>query len=275
MKILCLGASFTGTYLASNFGNDNTIKFLTRQPSLVKNRGFIAINSILSDEIDAPELILDTIPPVLDANGELSLPYGNIIDKLISSIEKVVYLHISSTSVYASSFRSSNNIDVPVVDEDTPASPDTNRGETRLKLEDHILKRYDNSRIIRAGGIYGPDRSLINRFVHGNFSRINDDNRMVSRIHVWDLCRIILSFGKINPSVITNVVNGVDELSSSNQESFAYIEKVTGIPAPVNLKADTIVGRKVTSKYALNLLDNKYTFPTFQEGFLDCINEKE
>ena len=22
-------------------------------------------------------------------------------------------------------------------------------------------------------------------------------------------------------------------------------------------------------------LDNKYTFPTFQEGFLDCINEKE
>ena len=98
---------------------------------------------------------------------------------------------------------------------------------------------------------------------------------MVSRIHVWDLCRIILSFGKINPSVITNVVNGVDELSSSNQESFAYIEKVTGIPAPVNLKAATIVGRKVTSKYALNLLDNKYTFPTFQEGFLDCINEKE
>ena len=132
MKILCLGASFTGTYLASNFGNDNTIKFLTRQPSLVKNRGFIAINSILSDEIDAPELILDTIPPVLDANGELSLPYGNIIDKLISSIEKVVYLHISSTSVYASSFRS-------VIILMFPSLMKTHRLALTLKEEKHGL----------------------------------------------------------------------------------------------------------------------------------------
>ena len=98
---------------------------------------------------------------------------------------------------------------------------------------------------------------------------------MVSRIHVMDLCRIILSFGKIHTGVRTNIVNGVDRLSSSNQKTFAYIQKVTGIPIPVSVNQDTVIGRKITSKYAMALLSNKYFFPTFREGFLDCINDKE
>ena len=170
MKILCLGASFTGTFLASNFANDNTIKFLTRQPSLVKRLGFDVINSTLTKEIGSPTLILDTIPPVFDKAGELSLPYGSAIDSLMSSNPKIVYLHISSTSIYPSNFSSNENSELPILDEDTPASPDTKRGEVRLKLEDNIVNRYDNARIIRAGGIYGPNRSLINRLIDGNFS---------------------------------------------------------------------------------------------------------
>ena len=275
MKILCLGASFTGTYMASNFGNDNTIKFLTRQPSLVKNRGFFAIDPVSSHEIDTPDLILDTIPPIQEESGRFSLPYGNIVDRLMSSKQDVIYIHISSTSVYPSNFTSSTEIDVPVIDEDNLAKPDTKRGESRLKLEDKILKRYDNSRIIRAGGIYGPHRSLIGRFIAGDFSRVSADNKMVSRIHVRDLCRIIMSFGKINPGVNTNIVNGVDTKPSTNHETFSYIEKLTRAPLPVSLQTETVLGRKITSKYAMTLLNNEYVFPTFKEGFLDCINDKE
>ncbi|MAO88992.1 MAG: hypothetical protein CL880_00455 [Dehalococcoidia bacterium] len=275
MKILCLGASFTGTFLASNFANDNTIKFLTRQPCLVKSLGFDVINSTLTNEIGTFELILDTIPPVFDTLGKLSHPYGSIIDSLMSSNPKIVYLHISSTSIYPSNFSSSEHDELPIIDEDTPANPDTKRGEVRLKLEDNIVNRYDTARIIRAGGIYGPNRSLINRFIDGNFSRLRADNKMVSRIHVMDLCRIILSFGKIHAGVRTNIVNGVDRLPSSNQETFAYIQKVTGIPIPVSVNQDTVIGRKITSKHAMALLSNKYLFPTFREGFLDCINDKD
>lgn len=275
MKILCLGASFTGTFLASNFANDNTIKFLTRQPSLVKRLGFDVINSTLTKEIGSPTLILDTIPPVFDKAGELSLPYGSAIDSLMSSNPKIVYLHISSTSIYPSNFSSNENSELPILDEDTPASPDTKRGEVRLKLEDNIVNRYDNARIIRAGGIYGPNRSLINRLIDGNFSRLNADNKMVSRIHVMDLCRIILSFGKIQEGIPANIVNGVDILPSSNQETFAYIQKVTGMSIPITVNQDIVIGRKITSKYAMALLGNKYIFPTFREGFLDCINDKD
>jgi len=275
VKILCLGASFTGTYLASNFANDNTIKFLTRQPSLVKDRGFDAINSIYTNEIDNTELILDTIPAIFDEAGKFLLPYEDIINSLMSSNPKTIYLHISSTSIYPSNFSSNDQGRLPIIDEDTPADPDTKRGWNRLKLENYLLDLYDNTRIIRAGGIYGPNRSLINRFINGDFNRLKADNKMVSRIHVMDLCRIILSFGKINSTISTNIVNGVDKLPSSNQETFTYIQKVTGTPMPITINQNQVIGRKITSKYAMGLLDNQYIFPTFREGFLDCISDKD
>tara|TARA_A100001037_G_scaffold306093_1_gene349191 strand:- start:20313 stop:21140 length:828 start_codon:yes stop_codon:yes gene_type:complete len=275
VKILCLGASFTGTFLASKFGDLNTIKFLTRRPSIVKKLGFAVANSAFVNEIDKPDLILDTIPPSIDEAGQLSLPYGKIVDRLMSSQTDVIYIHISSTSVYPSKFTSASEIDVPYFDEDSVADPDTKRGASRLKLEDKILKRYDNSRIIRAGGIYGPGRSLISRFMQGDFSRFNGNNKMVSRIHVQDLCRIILSFGTPKPGVNTSIVNGVDIMPSTNQGTFAYIEKLTGVTLPINMKTDTVLGRKITSKYAKTLLNNEYVFPTFREGFLDCIQNEE
>lgn len=275
LKILCLGASFTGKFLARNFVGKHKVAFLTRKPSVIKIQGFHAIDSNFPIDCYKPDLILDTIPPILNHNKELLLPYEKEIEGVSSTNIQPLYLHISSTSVYATEFTSKDQGELPIIDEDTPVNPQRIKGENRLKLENKIQNNYSNSRIIRAGGIYGPNRSLVNSFMDGNFSRVQAGNKLVSRIHVMDLCRLILSFSKADLNLGTDIVNGVDTLPSANKETFRYIETITGIYIPGNWDLDIVTGRKVISKYSGDLLDNKYVFPTFREGFLDCMKYKE
>lgn len=247
MKILVAGASYTGRFLAAHF-KEHEVHFLSR--SDVKAEGLRPYK-----EGEDYDLVVDTVPAL-----ETGLPYTGPFNKARRLI------HISSTSVLPEDFQADASTDLPVFDETTPPAPGHERGARRLALENLIRKEYPEACAIRCGGIYGPDRGLVQQFMRGDFSRAETRNRMVSRIHVYDLCQLILACARDSAPPL---VHGVDLQPSLNAEVFSYLEGELGISIPGTWRTEKPSGRAVRSLFAGRLIAWRY--PTFREGFADAI----
>jgi len=269
LRILCLGGSYTGMYLARNFP-DADVTFLARDPERLIFEGFRAVDQDQNDGGSPFDLVLDTVPTV-KLEGEIHLPYRTALAPLMTGSNRPVFLHLSTTSVYPSDFTAEHVSDLPTQDEDTPTDPDSDRAKDRLLLEQAVTAAYADAQILRCGGIYGPGRCVATRFRDGDFSRAGSGNRMVTRIHVHDLCRLILAFGKADAGLPVSTVNAVDERSSSNRDAFAHLEEVLGVTVPGDWRTARPMGRSVVSRYAADLLGGQYRFPTYKEGFSNCL----
>lgn len=255
--MLCLGSGFTTKYLALHFQTSCRVVFLSRS-----RERLIADNLDPFDEgKQNPVLIVDSIPP-----DDPALPYFEICRRLVSAGS--TYVHISSTSVYGGA--ESDSTEIRTLDETTEPEPDGPGGARRLLREQEIQAAYPRSWILRAGGIYGPGRSLVESFQRGDFRRAASGNRIVSRIHVHDLCRLALALipprshgGEPIPG---RVVNAVDLKPSSNSDVFSFLEELLSISIPGDWRNFPPTGRRVESRYALSLIGN-FTYPDFRSGF--------
>lgn len=204
----------------------------------------------------AYDAVLDTVP-ALDSG----LPYGEIF----ADARRLI--HLSSTSVLPEEFSAPEESGLPVFDETCKPNPQSERGARRLLLEEEIQSRFRRAIVIRCGGIYGPDRGLVTHFVNGDFRRSETKNRMVSRIHVYDLCQLVLACAREESP--PNLVHGVDLRSALNREVFSFLEEELGIQVPGTWRTELPSGRAVKSLYAPAMI--AYRFPTYIEGFRDSI----
>jgi nucleoside-diphosphate-sugar epimerase len=92
--------------------------------------------------------------------------------------------YCSSTSVYGD--RSGGE-----VTETTPTSPDSPWGVQRTVAEEAF--RAVGAVIVRAAGIYGPGRNIIERHRAGHMRNAGDRSRRVNLIHVDDLATLLLA----------------------------------------------------------------------------------
>ena len=275
MNILCLGGSYTGRHLARNFGG-HTVHLLAREPDRVRLQGYRASSSLDPAGKTLPaavDLVLDTVPPVTSSDDRLVLPYARDVRFALERNPNASYVHVSSTSVYPPGGRVGVEGLISEVDESTPAAPATERGEGRLRLEELVLRTYPRATIVRSGGIYGLGRCIADRFRAGDFRGTDRGNRVVSRIHVTDLCRLVLAVASaaVAGGKPPRYVNAVDLRPSPNKETFEYIERLLDITVPGNWREGGPVGRKVTSKHAAELLGGRYEYPSYREGFVDCL----
>ena len=93
--------------------------------------------------------------------------------------------YVSATSVYP---------DMPdnICYEDTPVAPTTARGKSRVLAE----SRWQNqlgAEVFRTAGIYGPGRSPFDALRDGTARIIEQEGQIFNRIHVDDICRIIIA----------------------------------------------------------------------------------
>ena len=126
--------------------------------------------------------------PVLDAHG----------DDLASFSGWSGY--VSATSVYP---------DMPddICYEDTPVAPATARGRARVIAETRWQQDF-GTEIFRAAGIYGPGRSPFDALRDGTARIIEREGQVFNRIHVDDICRIIIAaMAKPRPSRIINLAD--------------------------------------------------------------------
>ncbi|HSR69313.1 MAG TPA: NAD-dependent epimerase/dehydratase family protein [Acidobacteriota bacterium] len=276
MRILCLGYSYSGRHLSRHFFG-HQVWFLSRRAASLKEQGVPALEeSDFAEYIERhpPDAVVDTVPAIPKEEGGIEdPPYWPLLEELLKSRPETPMVHVSSTSVYPAGAEEAASSDgLPTYNEASEAAPGKARGLLRLLLERKWIGFHHSIRIVRSGGIYGPDRCLALRFRRGDFRRIGTGNKMVSRVHVDDLCRVILASAQRQENKAVRLVNAVDARSTLNSEVFRWIEEELDIIVPGDWRQAAPRGRQVTSLYLPGMIGGRYRFPTYKEGFRDCLS---
>lgn len=253
MDILICGYGFTTQFLVSHFHGN--YKILTRditkvpEPLLYKK-----------DSDFYPDIVIDSIPPVFNEKKNILNPmYKETLMNLYNR-KKFVYVHISSTSIYPEIDGEWNEMsEVPFLNE---------RGKLRWELEEKILETFPYALIVRAGGIYGKDRNLVLSLKKGDYRMLPKFNKIVARIHVYDLCQILLHGGKtlleagIERSLFkgykrNNVILAIEPKGVFQQEVLDYIKNQFLNTISVILEPSKTT-RILKSLYTESLINFKY-----------------
>lgn len=124
------------------------------------------------------------------------------------------------------------------VDEQTPVSPSTKRGQARVEAES-AWQSISNLplHIFRLAGIYGPGRGPFEKVRKGTARRIIKDGQVFSRIHVDDIAHgLELSLASPMPGAIFNMC---DDDPAPPQDVIGHAAELLGLPTPPAVAFET------------------------------------
>jgi len=120
------------------------------------------------------------------------------------------------------------------VDEDTPLSPATRRGELRVLAErqwqDFAGETGLKLHIFRLAGIYGPGRGPFAKVRAGTARAIVKPGQVFSRIHVDDIAQVLdASIARPRPGAVYNVC---DDDPAPPEDVLCHAARLLGLPEP-------------------------------------------
>ncbi len=116
------------------------------------------------------------------------------------------------------------------VDEETPLTPGTKRGQQRVQAEQQWRALGLPLHIFRLAGIYGPGRGPFAKVRDGSARRILKPNQVFSRIHVDDIGQTLAtSIARPNPGQTYNVC---DNDPAPPEDVIEYAAQLLGLPIP-------------------------------------------
>ena len=179
----------------------------------------------LSDDIASATHILMSAAP-----GENGDPFlATYVEALrASQLEWVGYL--STTGVYGDHGGA-------WVDETTPLTPATKRGQMRVEAEAAWQATGLQPHIFRLAGIYGPGRGPFSKVRAGTARRIIKPGQIFSRIHVDDIAQILAaSIAQPKPGAVYNVC---DNDPAPPEDVIAHAAELLGLPIPPAVDFET------------------------------------
>ena len=179
--------------------------------------------------------------------------------------------------VYTSSTGAYGQNDGSLVDETSPTEPATETAKILVETEQLLLAaaRTKNlpAMILRAAGIYGPDRGyLLKQFLRGE-ARIEDDGtRTLNMIHRDDLIGAIIA--ALERGRAGEIYNACDDEPVSQLEFYQWLAKELGRPLPPTATEETAAPRKrgLTNKRISNRklrteLRVELAYPNYRVGY--------
>jgi nucleoside-diphosphate-sugar epimerase len=164
---------------------------------------------------DATHVLASAAP---DAAGD---PFLAAVDMAGAAAEWVGYL--STTGVYG-------DHQGGWVDEATPLTPSSVRGEHRVVAEAQWRATGLPVHIFRLAGIYGPGRGPFEKVRDGTARRIIKPGQVFSRIHVTDIAQVLLaSIMRPNPGAAYNVC---DDDPAPPEDVLSYAAHLLGLADP-------------------------------------------
>ena len=126
------------------------------------------------------------------------------------------------------------------VDEATPLTPSTKRGQARVEAEaawGALAAAHDLPlHIFRLAGIYGPGRGPFEKVRQGKARRIVKEGQVFSRTHVEDIAQVLLaSIEHPDPGAVYNVC---DDDPAPPQDVIAYAAELLDLPLPPEVPFD-------------------------------------
>jgi dTDP-4-dehydrorhamnose reductase len=276
MKCLIFGHGQVGESLAALLSSQKIpVDITTRQISAPKrlheNGHLIPFSSV---DFEGYTHILSTIPPRNDGDPVLKAYKNSLLSIKNTTPPWIGY--ISATSVYG-------DHEGRWVDETTPPSPSTQRGENRLSVEEEWKKHTETLCIFRVSGIYSSTHNL--------FAKRDEDpsrpfvfkkNHFTSRIYLKDLTHILMH---AMMQKVTGIFNIADALPAPSHEVVTWFFEKKNLSHPLFIPYETWEGRRgyydfyqenrrINGEKILNTTGYILQFPTYKEGYEDMKNEK-
>jgi nucleoside-diphosphate-sugar epimerase len=206
--------------------------------------------------VPAGAIVCCLAPPGADPARELR----NLLD---ASRDASRFIYISSTSVYAPGGGA-------WVDESWPIAPATEAGRARALAESALHEAPMPWIALRAAGIHGPGRKLVDRIRNGTYRVIGDGGSHVSRIHVVDLVSAILAAGA---STVQGFVNAADDDPTPIGEVADTLANLLGLPPPPRVPASEVspelavmltADRRISNRRLKEELGVKLRYPSWR-----------
>lgn len=244
----------------------------------IQNGNLTLINftdPILSSILETSHIIFSTVPPEKNFDPVLE-EYQNIIVRKNTFVQWVGYL--SSTNVYG-------NHQGSWVDETTSCNPSNEKARCRLQIERQWLNMYELNNlpvhVFRLSGIYGPGRNCLEDIIKGKDFTIVKKNHYFSRIHIADICQLILrSMNQPTPGEIYNLSDNKPAPLHKVQQFGATIlqkdklKEITEEKTVISedLKRFFMDNKKVNGKKIIKRLGVKLIYPDYHSGlFKGCL----
>lgn len=235
-----------------------------------------AVFSELAAMPDGVTHMVSSVPP--DTNGDPVLRrFGDALKAGSSALEWLAYL--STTGVYGDHGGA-------WIDENTPRTPNTERGERRLQAEQAWQKLHRDHgvplHIFRLAGIYGPGRNQLQSVMDGTARRVIKPGQVFSRIHVDDIAGILLaSMAKPDPGAAYNVA---DDEPCPPQDVVAHAAGLLGKPVPPDIPFDVAElspmarsfyadSKRVANARVKSELGYRFLYPDFRAGLAALKND--
>lgn len=221
-------------------------------------------------DMDSVTHIITSVPP--SENGDPVLDYHLQDIQNISNLQWVGYL--STTGVYG-------DYKGDWVDESSDLRANNERSIRRVAAEQDWLNSKLPVHIFRLSGIYGEGRSVIDSIKQGTAKRINKEDQVFSRIHVEDICQILLaSIEKPNPM---SIYNCADDFPCPQARIVEYAAKLLEIEPPKLVDFDDAdlspmarsfysSCRRVSNDKIKQELNVNFKYPTYKAGILSLID---
>jgi nucleoside-diphosphate-sugar epimerase len=272
--MLFFGFGFSAQALAKQLPADQwTISATSRSAEGVQEIETAGFQGLRFDALeDLPPGVthfVSSAPP-----GEAGDPVLNRLSSQLAARAKHVIwcAYLSTTGVYGDHGGA-------WVDETTPRTPNTSRGERRKDAEDQWLALHETHglpvHIFRLAGIYGPGRNALENLRAGTARRVIKPGQIFSRIHVEDIAGVLLaSMTRPNPGAAYNVADdepcppqdvvshGANLLHMAPPPEIPF-DEATLSPMAQSFFADS---KRVSNARVRNELGHVFKYPTYREG---------
>ena len=210
-----------------------------------------------------------------DASGDPVLnAVGDMISARVRQFEWVGYL--STTGVYG-------DHQGAWVDENTPLTPSTRRGQWRKDAEEAWQAVPGLPlHIFRLAGIYGPGRGPFAKVRDGTARRIVKTGQVFSRTHVEDIAQVLAaSIAQPAPGTAYNIC---DNDPAPPQDVIAHAAELLGAPVPPAIPFETAEmtpmarsfyaeSKRVRNDRIKTELGVKLLYPTYREGLAALLED--
>lgn len=267
------------------FGLGYSALFLAR---ILKREGW-EVAGTCRDGTRAAELAAEGIEPVLfDGNAPMpagvldgtthllgSIPPGPDDPALrhhaadIASLQDLAWTgYLSTTSVYGVD-------DGSAVDEGTPCTPTSDRGQRRLAAERAWQSLRLPAHVFRLSGIYGPGRSVVDTIRAGRAQRLVKPGHMFNRIHVADIATTLrASLAAPSPGRVYNLA---DDLPAPSADLVTFACDLMGVAPPQEIpfeqaelspmaRAFWADNKRVGNRRIKDEFGVRLAYPTYREG---------
>jgi nucleoside-diphosphate-sugar epimerase len=229
-----------------------------------------------------PDVVFDLVRPQQLAADRYTTWGTRNVAQTFADAQPGALVHLSSTSVYDG--RTSEWFD-----EASEVHPASAFGTARLESEriylDAWLTHRFPVRICRAPAVYGPQRTLRHRLESGAFTRVDDEEQWVSRIHVDDLVvGLLAAWRRGSPGEVYLLC---DDEPMTGREYAEMTAELLSLPLPAPFPREDIRqelgGGKIERRSALGRCCNRrmkedlgviLRYPSVREGVPASLREE-